>query len=180
MMRPLGIALLVVLLLAGSAYAWLTGWVDQWMPSRADATVAAATGTIERHVVAVGRVEPVTEVTIGNKMPGRIKAVLVKEGDMVVAGQPLIRFEASEQEAQVLQSRARVATAQADVRRAQRALDLARARWTEAKSGPRSQEIEVARAEVQQASRRWENLELERIRFKRMLESALVSRSEYE
>jgi ABC exporter DevB family membrane fusion protein len=180
MIRPLVIAVLVVLAVAGSAAAWLNGWVDQWVPSRGDATVTAVTGTIERRVVAVGRVEPVTEVTIANKIPGRIQAVLVKEGDMVVAGQPLIRFDAREHEAQVRMARARVATAEADVRRSQRALEAARARWTEVKSGPRAQEIEVARAESHQAGRRWENLELERMRFKRMLEAALISRSEYE
>ena len=179
-MRPLAIAIVVVLLLAGSAGAWLSGWVDQWMPERSGGTVSAVMGSIERRVVAVGRVEPVTEVTIGNKIPGRIKAVLVKEGDLVAVGQPLIRFDAAEQDAQVRLARARVATAEADVRRAQRALEWARARWTDAKSGPRAQEIEVARAEVVQARRRWENLEQERIRFKRMMEAALVSRSEYD
>jgi ABC exporter DevB family membrane fusion protein len=180
MIRPLVIAVFVVLLVAGSAAAWLQGWVDQWVPQRGDATVTAAIATIEQRVVAVGRVEPVTEVTVANKIAGRIQVVLVREGDMVAVGQPLIRFDAQEHAAQVRMARARVATAEADVRRAHRALEASGARANETKSGPRAQEIEVARAEVQQVGRRWENLEMERMRFKRMLEAALVSRSEYE
>ena len=180
MIRPLVIVLVLVLVVAGAAGAWMNGLVDRWLPGGADATVTANQGTIERRVVAIGRVEPVTEVTVANKIAGRIKAVLVKEGDRVTAGQPLIRFESEEYEAQVRMARARVTTAEAEARRAQRGLETARARWAEAKSGPRPQEIEVGRAEVQQARQRWENLELDRMRFKRMLEASLVARSEYE
>ncbi len=180
MIRGVVIGLATVLVLAGGATAWMRGWADGWLPTGGSRTVAATTGTIERRVVAIGRVEPVTEVTIANRIPGRIVAVLVKEGDLVKVGQPLVRFDGDEQEAQVRMARARVGTSEAEVRRAQRALDTAKARWTEVKSGARTQEVEVARAEIQQARQRWETLELERLRFKRMFETSLVSRSEYE
>ena len=180
MIRRLLVLLLVLVIAAGAATAWVSGWADAWLPGRTEPTVAATTGTIEQRVVAVGRVEPVTEVTIANKIPGRIKAVLVKEGDMVVAGQPLIRFDSDEYATQVRMARTRVETAQADVRRVQQGLEAARARWVEARSGARPQEIEAARAEVQQARQRWENLERERLRAKRLYEASLVARSDYD
>ncbi len=64
-------------------------------------TVAATVGAIRQIVIAIGRVEPVTEVTVGNKIPGGIKAELVKEGDRVKIGQPTIRFDDAELAAQV-------------------------------------------------------------------------------
>jgi ABC exporter DevB family membrane fusion protein len=179
MIRRLVLALVVVLVLAGAAAAWVNGWVDQWLPGRADATVPATVGTIEQRVVAIGRVEPITEITLANKIPGRIKTVLVKEGDSVTVGQPVIRFDDEESVAQVRMARARVATAEAEVRRAQRGLEAARARWAEVKSGARPQEIEAARADLQQAKERWENLEVERARFKQLYDGALVGRSDY-
>jgi ABC exporter DevB family membrane fusion protein len=180
MIRGLLVTLVVLLLVAGAAGAWMTGAVDGWLPRSADTTVPATAGTIDQRVVAIGKVEPVTEVTVANKIAGRIKAVLVKEGSVVAVGQPLIRFEGDEYESQVRIARARVTTAEAGVRRAQQALEASRARLAEARSGPRVQEIEVARADLQQTQQRWENLELERMRSKRLYEASLIARSEYE
>src|SRR5262252_3381569 len=54
-----------------------------------------------------GTVE-VQEVRLGSKTGGRIKEVLIREGDLVQAGQVLVRLEAPELEAQREQWRARV------------------------------------------------------------------------
>lgn len=170
----------VVAVLALCTVAWVNGWADGWLPRQADATVPATNGTIDQRVVAIGRIEPITEVTISNRVAGRIKEVLVKEGDEVVAGQPLIRFQSDEHETQVRVARARVATAEADVRRARRALETARARWSEVKSGARPQEIATARAEVDLARQRWQQLEIERLRFRSLYEGSLVPRTEYD
>lgn len=181
MIRGLLIALILVVVLAGGAVAaWMNGWTDGLVSRWSDPTVAAVNGTIEQRVVAIGRVEPVTEVTLANKIPGRIKAVLVKEGDMVTRGQPVVRFDADEFETQVRMARTRVVTAEEDVRRAQRGLEAVRARLAEVRSGPRPQEIEAARAEVAQVRQRWENLEIERMRAKRLFEASLVARSDFD
>ena len=58
-------------------------------------------GAIRQIVIAIGRVEPMTEVTVANKIPGGIKAELVKEGDLVKIGQPIIRFDEAELTARV-------------------------------------------------------------------------------
>ncbi len=177
-------ALLIVLVLVAAAAAatvWGQGtWLAGWVGGRGHATVPVAVGAIRQIVIAIGRVEPVTEVTVANRIPGRIKAVLVKEGDPVKIGQPIIRFDDAELAAGVRVAQARIAAVQAEVRRAASALESARARWVETKSGARPQEVEQARAELDQSRQRWENLELERKRFKRLVDGGLIAKSQYD
>jgi HlyD family secretion protein len=158
--------------------AW-GAWVP-WRRPTAGAEVVASIGTIAKTVVATGRVVPRTEVTLANKMPGRIKAVLVKEGDLVTSGQPVILFEDRELLADVHATDARIVSARADARKAEHALEAARANWREIKSGSRPQEVARARAEVEQARQRWETAEAERRRASRLLADGYISRSQYD
>lgn len=165
-------ALLVV---AGAAFTLNPGILPG-----GDRTVATKVGTISRVIVATGRVEPVKEITLANKIPGRIQAVLVDEGHRVAMGQPLIRFDDEEHRAQLAVAEARVATATTEVERARRRVDAARARWMEVRSGARPQEIEAARAELDQARRKSENADLERRRFQRLVDKGHIARSQYD
>ncbi|HXG02583.1 MAG TPA: efflux RND transporter periplasmic adaptor subunit [Candidatus Binatia bacterium] len=143
-------------------------------------SVSVTRGSISQVVVATGRVEPVTEVILANKIPGRVRSVLVKEGDLVRVGQPVILFDDDEAKAQRRLAEARLATARADVRRAERAAEAARARWKEVKSEARPQEIERARAEVEQARRRSENAHRERDRARELFERGLIAQAQFE
>ena len=180
MRKVLLIVLLLVLAGAGAAFWAQDGRLPGWLGGPTEQTVPVTVGAIRQIVIAIGRVEPVTEVTVANKIPGRIKAVLVKEGDRVKIGQPIIHFDDAELAAQVRVAQARIVTAQAEVKRAARGLDAARARWVEAKSGARPQEIEQARAELDQSRQRWENLEIERKRFKKLVDDGLIAKSQYD
>lgn len=71
-------------------------------------------------VTATGTVSALREARIAAKMPGRVTAVLVREGDRVAAGKPLLRLDGSEYFAAEAQARAAVGAA-----RAQRDLLLA-------------------------------------------------------
>src|SRR6476469_1139154 len=64
-----------------------------------------------------GTVE-VQEVRLGSKIGGRVAEVLTREGDLVRAGQVLVRFEAPELEAQLGQQRARLAQKEAELEKA--------------------------------------------------------------
>jgi ABC exporter DevB family membrane fusion protein len=176
MKRRLAIGGLVLLFLAIAGVVGVTGWSKRL----AGPSVPAAMGTISQTVVAIGRVEPVTEVVLANKIPGRIKAVLVKPGDVVRTGQALIQFDDEEAAAQVRMARARLTSAQAEARRGERAVETARALWLDVKSGPRPQEIERARAELEAAHQHARNAEIERVRYKRLFEKGLVSGSQYD
>jgi ABC exporter DevB family membrane fusion protein len=176
MIRKAILGAVVLVLLAGVAGLAANGWKRQQLED----TVPVVEGTISQVVVAIGRVAPVTEVVIANRIPGRIKAVLVREGDPVRIGQPVIRFDDEEYLAQARIAQTKIDATEAEVRRTERAVEAARARWVEAKSGARPQEIERARAEIEQAQWKWQNAEVERNRFKQLLADGLVARSQYE
>ena len=175
MLRKLVWPLLVVVAVLG---AW--GYWSTWRHWRAEAGVPATVGTLSTIVSATGRVAPLTEVTVANKIPGRIKSVLVREGDQVTVGQPLVLFDDQEALAQVRMAETRIATARAEVRRTRSTIEAARARWMEIKSGARPQEIARAQAEAEQAKQRWQNAEIERARFNRLLAGGYIGRSQYD
>ena len=114
-------------------------------------------------MVANGTIEA-TEVELSSKLPGRLAQLLVKEGDQVQAGQVIARLDTSEVEAEVAQARA--------------ALARAEAQFKELLAGSRLQEIEEARANLQQAE---DNLKLARDdwnRFDNLFKEGAISAQE--
>lgn len=124
------IALLVALALA--SVALFAGWGLVRDKGGGDGLVA--NGTIEA-----------TEVEVSSKLPGRLVQLLVEEGDQVQASQVIARLDTSEFEAEVAQARAVSSRAEAQLK--------------ELLAGSRFQEIEEARANLQQAE---DNLKLAR------------------
>lgn len=102
-------------------------------------TAASANGSNAAGSEAItvsGNVE-VKEISLASKVPGRIEEVSVEEGDVVVAGQELLKLESIDLEAKRTQ--------------AEGALLAAQAQYEKAQNGARPEEIELARATVQQA-----------------------------
>jgi multidrug resistance efflux pump len=107
----------------------------------------------------LGTVE-VQEVRLASKIGGRVAEVRIREGDLVPAGQLLVRLEAPEMEAQREQWRARVdaMTAALDKMRngarteereaADAAAAAAQARYERLKAGSRKEDIRQAEAEL--------------------------------
>ncbi len=62
---------------------------------------------------AAGTAEPIRQATLSTKLMGTVTAVLVKEGDRVAAGQPLVRIDARDLAATAQQASAAVAEAEA-------------------------------------------------------------------
>jgi HlyD family secretion protein len=81
-------------------------------------------------------------IQVGSRAGGRVKEVLVKEGDAVAAGQPLVILETGDIEAQRLG--------------AQGALDQAQANLDKLEKGARPEEIEQAKARAVTASAAFE------------------------
>jgi ABC exporter DevB family membrane fusion protein len=171
-----GVLIAVAIVLGGMAATAL----PVWRAVTSEETVEVRRRAITRLVVATGRVEPVTEVILANKIPGRVKTVLVREGDAVEPGQPLVLFDDDEHLARVRIAEAGLGAARAAAVRAARALDAARARWRDVQSGPRRQEVERAQAEVEQAEERWRNAERERRRQEELLGRDLIARSQHD
>ncbi|MFI4898210.1 MAG: HlyD family secretion protein [Phycisphaerales bacterium JB059] len=88
--------------------------------------------------VSNGRIEAV-QVDVAPKYPGRLQAVVVKEGDLVTPGQVLAQLDTSELEASLAGARAKLAVAEAAVAEAASALTMR-------ESALRLAEQELARA----------------------------------
>ena len=73
-------------------------------------------GNLVETVVASGHVETPFRVEIGSQITGTVDDVLVKEGERVSKGQPLISLEARELKATVVQAQGAVAQAEARMR----------------------------------------------------------------
>lgn len=83
-------------------------------PAPAAVTVSAARrADLATAVQATGTVRALREARIAARMPGRVTAVLVEEGDQVAAGAPLLRLDGSEVLAVEAQARASTAAARA-------------------------------------------------------------------
>lgn len=103
-----------------------------------DATFEVRRGRIHRVVAGKGKIEPYAELRLTASLPGRIKSILVAEGDLVRRGQVLVQMQDEELRAQLAQAQAR--------------LEEAQARYAEVEAGPRPQELEAARARVREVA----------------------------
>jgi HlyD family secretion protein len=95
-----------------------------------------------------------TEVTVANESAGRIRDVLVSEGDSVAAGQPLVQFDDAILQAQRAQAEASLAAARGNQAAAQASLAATQANLEQLRAGPRPQEIEAERQAVTAAQGR--------------------------
>ncbi len=168
--------LLLGLILSVSAAA-IAGWWWMQRPAR----------TLELP----GMVE-IQEVRLGSKVGGRVERVLVNEGDLVAADQPLVYLEAPELRAQLRQSEARLQSAQADLDKARNgpraeekeasraAVAAAEARWERLRAGFRVEEIEQAQAELNSAVAERVGSQREWERVGRLIGQLAVSQAEYD
>ena len=144
-----GIALLAVLV----AILWLT----------ADQSVASASQPLQsKSVLAEGRLVPNNYSAIGFQISGVVADILVKEGEAVNVGDPLIRLDVGDAEVQAAQAQARVDSAEISLKAAEAQLDIMTARLVSADqqiasaeanlalllAEPRSEEIEAAEKQI--------------------------------
>lgn len=134
--------ILVVLALAG------VGWFAWRAFRRMEDPRLVAAGTLEARTVEVGSL-----------VGGRVRAVLVREGDRVAAGERMIELEDALLRPQLETQRARV--------------EEVRARATLAEAGPRSEARSRARIE-------WEAAKTDLARIEALFRDAVVGRQEYD
>jgi RND family efflux transporter MFP subunit len=107
--------------------------------------------TITAALEASGIAEPMASATLSTKVMGTVLAVLVREGDRVTAGQPLVRIDARDLMAKSDQVGAAIASAQAARHEAELAAGRMRALFADS-AAPRAQldaaEAGLARAEA--------------------------------
>jgi HlyD family secretion protein len=132
------------------------------------------------------------EIRVGSKTGGRVVAVLVEEGQVVKPGDPLVRFDIAELEAQRAQAEARIAQQQARLERLERgarpeekaqahaAAETARANLEAVRNWPRPEEIEQARAALAAAEAEVNSAEAAYQRISRLRETGDLSKQEFD
>lgn len=115
--------------------------------------------------VITGLVDAV-EIDVASKVPGRIKDVLVREGDAVTEGQELVTLDVDEIDAKMSQVDA--------------AVEAARAQLKLAKKGAKKQEKEAVRKEVDAARHQVEITKKMYDRLKPLAEAKAVAQSKFD
>lgn len=104
------------------------------------------------------------EIQVASKVVGRVKWIGVEKGDHVKAGQPIVRLEDDEYQAQLDQAKGNLANLQSQL--------------LEAEHGSRPQEIAVAKANVDQARANLTNAKITLDRTKELVGQGVLSRQQ--
>ena len=116
---------------------------------------------------APGRIEGSAQATeIGASIGGIVEKVLVKQGDTISVGQPLVRIDCSDIAAQLEQRKAEY--------------DAVVALYEKLVNGPRPQEIEVAKADLELAQARLAEAQSRFARSQNLLTRDSINRSDYD
>lgn len=177
--RKLGLAAAVVLLIG--MLAGVSHWL--YLQSQVAATLVngkyAYSGVIESH-----------EILVGSKVGGRVKEVIVEEGQEVNEGDILVRFDIDELLAQRRLLEARIVQAQANLKKlengnrpeeiaqAQALVRKQMANLEELRNGPRPQEIAQAQADLAGAEADAATAELTYQRLNQIYQGGYTSRQD--
>jgi len=97
--------------------------------------VPVQTGQVSERLTVSGTIQPADLLAVTPQISGlQIREVLVREGDRVAAGQPLIILDDTELRTQIQQAQAQIEVAEAQLQQQQATLSQTQARLTEAES----------------------------------------------
>lgn len=144
------IGFVIILALSAAGY-W--GYQNYLAPQSTATPTASANDSQQPEmpsvVTAEGKITPAREAALAFRLSARVAEILVKEGDTVEAGAPLIRLESADLQAAVAQAEAAVAQAEAAVTQAEASIALAQAQYDQLTAGPRPEEVAALEAQIQ-------------------------------
>lgn len=158
----------------------------------------ATTKTLEETLPITGEVATAADANIGGKVPGKITAVYVRDGDSVTAGQIIAQLDSSSQMIQIRQAESQVSAARSQVNQAlanlrvgparssaavaqaQAQLRAAKAQLSKALAGARPEERRQAEAVVGAAKSNMETAKKERDRQLKLYQEGASSQQRYE
>ena len=114
--KIIGIGALAAVLVAGGVYWYMESSAAE-KTAQAVETVAAQRMDIKSTVEATGTIRPVDSVEVSSKITARISSVLVKENDVVTAGQVVATLDGKDYEAKRDQAQYRVTNTRAKYNR---------------------------------------------------------------
>jgi HlyD family secretion protein len=139
------------------------------------------TAPTQNTVVAPGVVEAISEeIEVGAEIPGKIRQVLVEEGEQVLKGQTIAVLENADFEANISTAKANIETLRSQQITAKARLLQAQTERTRIVNGARNEERQEAKTEVEKTLPNIENARREFERRKRLYDSGDVSREEME
>ncbi len=145
---------------------------------------------LARQPLEIGGTVEVRTVQVASRSGGRVRAVLVHEGDLVRAGQALVELDRGEVEARRDEAQSAVDIAQAQLDRAlngprnteiaasQARVATAQAALTEMARGARREDIDRARAQLATAESQFANAQVALQRANELFNSHAISRAE--
>ncbi len=136
--NPWLLGLLLVGIAGTGAIAYQVTMHNSEKPNIANLTVSVTAETLKVTIKASGSVVPFQTVNVSPKLSGRLQELYVEQGDRVTKGQILARMDDSNIQPQIMQAKASLASAQAN---------LARLR-----NGSRNEDIAAAFARVESAA----------------------------
>ncbi|OIQ62758.1 HlyD family secretion protein [Neomoorella thermoacetica] len=152
----------------------------------------ATVGIYEGHPVLYGSgVIETTEIGVGAEIPGRIRQVLVQEGQFVTAGSIIAVLDDAELQGQVAQAKAAVAGAEAQLAQvravytAEQAgvegnIQMALAALQKLTAGARQQEIDAAQKKVDQARAKLQSAQEQLRRMETLHQQGVISDEQYQ
>lgn len=135
-------------------------------------------GLPEGLIQANGRIEG-DHLTVASKFPGRIEALLVREGDTVTAGQVMVRIDDVQTRARVDQAQHGWAAIEAQVQSAHTALAVLNLEVPLAIEAAQSR-VDQARAELEKTKTVEREARLDEQRFRNLLPEEAVAQQQYD
>jgi HlyD family secretion protein len=149
-------------------------------------------GSADGHVIRVSGNIEVTDAEVSFKIPGRVEARLVDEGETVKAGQTVARLDSAELTQEVAVRRAEVQAVQAalaeleagsrpeEIAQAEASAEQAKARLDEMLAGSRPEELSAAEAVLRRAQAEAERARLDAERYEGLYKKEIVSAQQYD
>ena len=180
MKRTIILSAIAILLTAVSLgyFFWLR---PAQIEQRVSAENAKPKESVKNLVAAPGVVEPISEeIEVGAEIAGKIKQVLVEEGEQVLKGQTIAVLENSDFEASIATAKANIETLKSQQSTAKARLLQVQTDRERIANGARSEERKEAKVEVEKTLPNVENARREFERRKRLFDTGDVSREELE
>jgi ABC exporter DevB family membrane fusion protein len=173
--------------IASVLIAFSLGYFLWFSPARVEQKVSAEKEKLEQKastentVAAPGVVEAISEeIEVGTEIAGKLRSVLVEEGDEVIKGQTIAVLENSDYEAAVRTARANIETLRSGRETARARVEQAAADRKRIENGARAEERREARADYERTLPNVENAGRELERRRKLHATGDVSREELE
>jgi RND family efflux transporter MFP subunit len=148
--------------------------------------------TVEDSLEVVAALEARRNVTLRPEVAGRVTEILVNDGDRVRQGQTIFRLDSDDQQAELSQAQAALASSRAqlaeleagsrteEIAAARASLEQAQARLTNARRGSLPQEIAQAQAQVESAQAAAELARQRVNRYRQLRAEGAISEDQYQ